>query len=249
MTKLPLLGLAAAAALASGLAIAQVGAQVVEGLDLGAIQRRAEAASADAEAFANEVKSRGDALREEAKVTAEGGNANLQRAAAAASADPNTTVDLEAMVKGIGATSETGAAPQLIVFVSLSMPPEALKPLLRGVAQAGGVAVFQGFPNNSVKAFTAGLARVIDTQGEYRAVGIDPRLFRAFHVTSVPAIVAVSSDFDLCDGFQCSTQVPAHDRIGGNVTLKYALETFVDGRGPGAAVAAAALKRLSGAGG
>ena len=228
---------------ASGLALAQV----VDGLDLGAIQRRAEAASSDAEAFANEVKSRGDALKQEAQDTAAAGEANLQRAAAAAKDDPQSPIDLEAMVKGIGSTHEAGAAPQLIVFVSLSMPPEALKPLLRDVARAGGVAVFQGFPNNSVKAFTAGLSRVIDGQDEVRAVGIDPRLFRAFHVSQVPAIVAVSSDFDLCDGFACTTQVPAHDRLAGNVTLKYALETFAEGHGPGAPVAAAALKRLDAA--
>lgn len=245
MKKLALFGMIGAAVFGSAIAIAQV----VDGLDIGAIGKRADAASADADAFANQVKARGDALREEAKQTADGGNANLQRAAAAASADPNAAVDLEAMVKGIGAKDEAGAAPQLIVFVSLSMPPEALKPLLQDVSRAGGIAVFQGFPNNSVKAFTAGLAKVIDDQSGFRAVGIDPRLFRAFHVTAVPAIVAVSSDFDVCDGFQCTSQVPAHDRISGNITLKYALETFVDGRGPGAPVAAQALKRLNGAGG
>jgi conjugal transfer pilus assembly protein TrbC len=231
----------------SGSAIAI--AQVVDGLDLGAIQRRADAAAGDAQAFADQVKARGDAMRAEARQTVEGGNANLQRAAAAASADPNAVVDLEAMVKGIGAKDEAGEAPQLIVFVSLSMPPESLKPLLHDVSRAGGVAVFQGFPGNSVKAFTAGLAKVLDDKAGYRAIGIDPRLFRAFHVTSVPAIVAVSSDFDVCDGFNCTTQVPAYDRISGNVTLKYALETFADGHGPGAAVATQALKHLGEVGG
>jgi conjugal transfer pilus assembly protein TrbC len=128
------------------------------------------------------------------------------------------------------------------------MPSESLKPLLRDISRSGGIAVFQGFPHNSVKEFTAGLAKVLDDKAAYRAVGIDPRLFRAFNVTSVPAIVAVSSDFDVCDGFNCTTQVPAHDRISGNLTLKYALETFADGHGPGAAVATQALKRLDEAG-
>ena len=240
MTKMLLIGAAVLAFGGSAIAIAQV----VDGLDIGAIQRRGAAAEAEAQAFADQVKSRGDAMREDARQTAEGGNANLQRAAALASADPRAVVDLEAMVKGMGAKDEAGSAPQLIVFVSLSMPPESLKPLLRDVSRAGGVAVFQGFPDNSVKAFTAGLAKVLDDKETHRAIGIDPRLFRAFNVTTVPQIVAVSSDFDVCDGFNCATQVPTHDRISGNVTLQYALETFAEGHGPGAAVAAVALKRL-----
>ena len=76
------------------------------------------------------------------------------------------------------------------------------------------------------------------------ALGVDPRLFRAFNVTRVPQIVAVSSDFDLCDGFHCTTQLPPHDRMMGNVTLRYALETFAQGHGPGAPVAAHALQAL-----
>lgn len=220
-------------------------AQVVEGLDIGAIQRRATAASDDATAFVNQVKSRGDAMRAEAKDTADAGHANLERLAAASSADRNAPIDVDAMVKGIGVKDEAGRAPPLIVFVSLSMPPESLKPLLHDISRAGGVAVFQGFPGNSVKAFVQGLSKVIDDKAEYRAIGVDPRLFRAFHVTSVPAMVAVSTDFDVCDGFDCQTATPPHDRLQGNVTLKYALETFVDGRGPGAAVAAHALANLA----
>lgn len=240
MKKIALITGGALALFGSAVAIAQV----VDGLDIGAIQRRGSAAEVEAQAFADQVKSRGDAMREDAKQTAEGGNANLQRAAALASADPKAVVDLEAMVKGIGAKDEAGEAPQLIVFVSLSMPPESLKPLLKDVNRAGGAAVFQGFPNNSVKAFTAGLAKVLDDKDTHRAIGIDPRLFRAFNVQTVPQIVAVSSDFDVCDGFNCATKVPTHDRIMGNVTLQYALETFADGRGPGASVAAVALRRL-----
>ena len=244
MNRMLLVGAGAVTLCVSAIALGQV----VDGLDIGALQRKAEASAADAQAFADQVKARGDAMREEARGTAEGGNANLQRAAAAASADPASPVDLEAMVKGIGARDEAGEAPQLIVFVSLSMPPEALKPLLQDVSRAGGVAVFQGFPHNSVKEFTAGLGRVLDDKAAYRAVGIDPRLFRAFNVRSVPQIVAVSSDFDVCDGFSCTTRLPAHDTISGNVTLGYALETFAGGGGPGASVAALALKRLKASG-
>jgi conjugal transfer pilus assembly protein TrbC len=76
------------------------------------------------------------------------------------------------------------------------------------------------------------------------SIGIDPRLFRAFDVQAVPTYVAVSSDFDLCAGFSCQTKVPPYDRMTGNVTVEYALSSFVDGRGPGARVAAVGLSNL-----
>ena len=230
---------------AATLGVSAIGlAQVVDGLDLKAVQARGDAAEAEAKAFAELVKSRGDAMRAEAQDTVVAGQVNLSRVAAASKGDQGAVVDLDAMVKGADFRSEAGQAPQLIVFVSLSMPPESLKPLLRDVSRAGGIAVFQGFPGNSVKAFGQGLAKVVDNQGESRAFGIDPRLFRAFNVTSVPQIIAVSSDFDLCDGFHCTTKAPPHDRMMGNVTLRYALETFAQGGGPGAGVAAHALKAL-----
>ena len=75
-------------------------------------------------------------------------------------------------------------------------------------------------------------------------VGIDPRLFRAFGIETVPTYVVTSSDFDLCDGFDCRTQVPPHDRMSGNVSAAYALETFARGGGPGALLAAQHLARL-----
>jgi conjugal transfer pilus assembly protein TrbC len=95
-----------------------------------------------------------------------------------------------------------------------------------------------------MKAFQQGLARVLDQGQETKSIGIDPRLFRAFNVTSVPAFVVVTSDFDLCDGFDCKTVAPPHDRMSGNVTVRYALEAMATGGGPGARIAATALKQL-----
>ena len=60
--------------------------------------------------------------------------------------------------------------------------------------------------------------------------------------------IAVSSDFDLCAGFSCKSDVPAYDRMTGNVTLRYVLETFVEARGPGAGVAGVALRNMAKAG-
>lgn len=227
-------------------AVTAVVAQTVEGLDIGAISRRADAGSEDAARFVAEVSRRGEALRDEAQDAAARGDANLARQAVSErTGKPTGGVDFDAMIKGIAGGGDTGQAPQLIVFASLSMPPEVLRPLLADTSKAGGIVVFQGFPNNSVKAFSEGLSRVIDKGDKLEGIGIDPRLFRAFHVRAVPTYVAVSSDFDLCDGLTCTTQTPPHDMMSGNVTLRYVLESFAGGGGPGALVAKSALKSLN----
>jgi conjugal transfer pilus assembly protein TrbC len=158
---------------------------------------------------------------------------------------PAGPVDFDEIVNGaaINATAKGGEAPQFIVFASLSMPEASLKQLVRDTASAGGVVVFRGFPNNSAKEFVARIGKVVE-QGQFASIGIDPRLFRAFDIQAVPTYVTVSSDFDLCAGFSCQTKVPPYDRMTGNVTVEYALSTFVDGNGPGARVAAVALSSL-----
>jgi conjugal transfer pilus assembly protein TrbC len=143
------------------------------------------------------------------------------------------------------ATEGMGEAPRFIAFASTAMPPAALRQMIDDVTRAGGVVVFRGLPQNSAKALTAALARVAREGEQLDGVGIDPRLFRAFAVEAVPAYVVTTSDFDLCDGFDCQTQVPPHDRMAGNVTVQHALETFASGGGPGARIAAQHLARLT----
>lgn len=124
------------------------------------------------------------------------------------------------------------------------MPPEALKAMMTDVPRAGGVVVFRGLTQGSARAMTAALARVLAPGERHDGIGIDPRLFRAFKVETVPAYVVASSDFDLCDGFDCTTSAPPFDRISGNVTAAYALETIAGGGGPGAKIAAQYRARL-----
>ncbi len=62
----------------------------------------------------------------------------------------------------------------------------------------------------------------------------------------VPTYVAVSSNFEPCDQLECVSEVPAFDRISGNVSVEFVLETFADANGAGAPVARTALKNLRG---
>jgi len=96
-----------------------------------------------------------------------------------------------------------------------------------------------------MKAFSAMLGKVVTDKDQLSNVGIDPRLFRAFNVEAVPTYVAVSTVFDLCSGLNCTTSVPTHDKITGNVSIRNVLDTFVAAHGPGAGVASVALRNLS----
>jgi len=237
-------GSAAIVAIASVTALL---AQTVDGVDVQAIKQRSADLQADAEAFVNQVKDRGDAFREDAAQSRDAGMANMQRVAKTElPKGPDGPVDFDEIVQGASSNlaAGKGEAPQFIVFASLSMPPQSLKQLIGDTAKAGGVVVFRGFPNNSMKEFATRLGKIVDRQDDFANVGIDPRLFRAFDVRAVPTYVAVSSDFDLCAGFSCQTKVPPYDRMIGNVRVEYALEQFSEGNGPGARVAAVGLANL-----
>jgi conjugal transfer pilus assembly protein TrbC len=241
------------ASLSTLAAVAGAAAQTaVPDLDLAAIRARASAGASDADALSANARARAEALAGEARTSTGEAEAHARRYAreAAASAKPDgpSTFDFDRMVADAGAmTSEgMGEAPRFIAFASLSMPPAALRAMIDEVTKAGGVVALRGLPAGSAKALTAALAKVGRAGEQLDGVGIDPRLFRAFGIEAVPTYVVSSSDFDLCDGFDCRTQVPPHDRMSGNVSAAYALETFARGGGPGALLAARHLARLEG---
>jgi conjugal transfer pilus assembly protein TrbC len=245
----PLIVVGAALALAS---VSAVLAQTVDGLDLGAIRARSAEQAADARALSVEVARRAEDFREDAQ---EVEKASLARVKALDPASlprgPAGAVNFDEIVSAASQnlSDKRGQAPLFMVFVSLSMPDQALKPIIRDVSQAGGIVVFRGFPGNSAKQFVARLSKVVDEQSQFASIGIDPRLFRAFDVTAVPTYVVASTDFDLCDGLACKTTTPPHDAMSGNVSVNYALSTLADDAGPGALVARTALRNLEGPGG
>ncbi len=246
MRKTPLVIAAVA-----GLVAIQALGQTAGGLDIDAIKRRSEAMADDAKTFADQVKNRGEAFRQDAAQVRVQGEDNMARLAKAdLPANGSGAFDFDEIIKGAGANiaGSKSSAPQFIAFASLSMPPDALRQLIADTTKAGGVVVFRGFPNNSMKQFSAMMTKVVKSQDELSNVGVDPRLFRAFNVQAVPTYIAVSSDFDLCSGFSCQSQVPPYDRMVGNVTVRYVLDSFAAAKGPGAGVASVALRNMGRAG-
>lgn len=227
-----------------GLALAQ---SAPDDLDLDAIRARASQHAGDAEALATAVRERADVLADDARSTQDAAQAN--RAAYARSVGPDLTnhaLDFDAMVRAHGQAEAAalGEGPRFIAFVSLSMPPEALKALVRDMGRAGGVTVLRGFPQGDSEGFKKRLATIWTDGSEAGSLGIDPRLFRAFAIEAAPSFVMLSTDFSPCDGFDCTSAVPPHDRIAGNVSVGHVLETFAGGGGPGAALARLHLARL-----
>ena len=242
------MGLAAASALAGA------AAQTHEPeLDLAAIRAKAQSGAGEAEALAAAARTRAKAVLDQADATALQARAHGEeyaRAVPIAAAQPSDPVfDFDQMVAAAGtaAKGNLGEAPRFIAFASLSMPPQALRDMITRVNAAGGVVALRGFPAGSAKVLTEALGKVALDQEQMGSVGIDPRLFRAFNVTAVPTYVVASTDFDLCDGFDCQTQVPPHDRLSGNVNADFALETIARGGGPAARMASQYLARLKGA--
>jgi conjugal transfer pilus assembly protein TrbC len=217
-------------------------------IDLASIRARGADQTAEAEALAASARERAKQVTSDASESAEAGKANGRRYAGTAHspASGDTTFDFDRMVADAGdmAKDGLGEAPRFIAFASLSMPTQALRQMMDDVTRAGGVVVFRGLTQGSVKVMTEALGKVLKPGKRMDGVGIDPRLFRAFAVSEVPAYVVTASDFDLCSGFDCTSAVPPYDRMNGNVTAEYALRTFAEGGGPGARIAAQHLARL-----
>ena len=242
------------ACLTAASALAGAAAQTIEPeLDLAAIRAKAQSGAGEAEALAEAARTRAKAVMDQADATADQakahGEANARTAPtpAAHTSDPIFDFDQMVAAAGTAAKGNLGEAPRFIAFASLSMPPAALRDMITRVNAAGGVVALRGFPAGSAKVLTEALRKVALDHEKMGSVGIDPRLFRAFNVTAVPTYVVASTDFDLCDGFDCQTQVPPHDRLSGNVTADFALETIARGGGPAARMASQYLARLKGA--
>lgn len=220
------------------------------GIDLASIRERAADQTSEADALAASARERAQQVTSEAEGSAEAGKANGRRYAGALPRPKagDTSFDFDRMVADAGdmAKDGLGEAPRFIAFASFSMPPQALRQMMDDVTRAGGVVVFRGLTKGSAKVMTEALGKVLKPGERMNGAGIDPRLFRAFSVTEVPAYVVTASDFDLCSGFDCTSAVPPYDRMNGNVTAEYALRTFSEGGGPGARIAAQHLARLQG---
>lgn len=227
-------------------------AQTLPDLDLSHIARQAEAVDGATQAFVRQLLERipnGYGPAQKVAEQAQAHQVSAPKALLAAGLGEDLAEAMQAPgLPGVGedaAKSGLSGGPALLAFASTSMPAEALERLIADVTKAGGTVVFRGFATEGSKGFLEALRKAVP-EGSGARVMIDPRLFRAYGIEDVPTYVAASSSFPLCDGLDCTSVPTPHDRIAGNVTTRYALETFVAGKGPGAQGAARALQLLTG---
>ncbi len=148
-----------------------------------------------------------------------------------------TAVDLEALAKGYAASTDPmnaapamSSGPQLLIFVSFSMPPATLQRLVDQAAKSHASLVLRGFVNGSLRDTVARVQALIGTRQV--AFQIDPQAFDRFSVSHTPTFVLVheGSQAQPCSAGRC-LPADAFAATAGDVSLDYALE-FIERSAP-----------------
>ena len=134
----------------------------------------------------------------------------------------------------------TSPTAEVLVFTSLAVPAASWQAAARDAARAGATLVLRGVVQESLPATARRVAARLG--GADAGVAIDPRLFRLFGVTRVPAVVVVPGGVPPCRSRGCAADPPPpHDRVSGNLSLAAALEAIA---AEGTVARAAARRRL-----
>ena len=140
--------------------------------------------------------------------------------------------------------SGRAGGPEVIVFMSLSAPAESWRQWSREAARIGAPLVLRGFGPDGLQAAVKRIGAYLDRKG---GAAIDPRLFRLFDITVIPAVAVVPGGVPPCRSRRClSDAAPPHDRVAGNIGLRAALEAIAAEGGPGQAAARRQLAALRG---
>ena len=137
------------------------------------------------------------------------------------------------------------ATAEILVFTSLSVPAAAWRQWLQDAARVGAPLVLRGVGEGGLRA----TAREIGARlgGAEAGVAIDPRLFRLFGVTRVPAVVVVPGGVPPCRSRGCMNDpAPPHDLVTGNIGLAAALEAVGEEGSAARDAARGHLRRLRG---
>jgi type-F conjugative transfer system pilin assembly protein TrbC len=101
--------------------------------------------------------------------------------------------------------------PNLLVFVSFSIPDETLLAIAEEVNQNDGVLVLRGMPENNFKILAKHLL-TLKEKGLTASLQINPKLFQEYEISKVPTFVMRGKK-----GF---------DKVSGNISLEHAMGLF-----------------------
>ncbi len=132
---------------------------------------------------------------------------------------------------------------EILIFTSLSVPAASWRQWAREAARTGAPLVLRGVGEGGLPATAKKIGARLG--GAEAGVAIDPRLFRLFGVTRVPAVVVVPGGVPPCRSRGCADDpAPPHDRVTGNIGLAAALQVVADEGAVGRDAAESHLERL-----
>ena len=137
------------------------------------------------------------------------------------------------------------ATAEILVFTSLSVPAASWQQWANEAASLGVPLVLRGVGEGGLRATVKQIGARLG--GAEAGVAIDPRLFRLFGVTRVPAVVVVPGGVPVCRSRGCADDsAPPHDRVSGNIGLVAALQAIAEEGNAGPELARRHLQRLHG---
>ena len=143
-----------------------------------------------------------------------------------------------------GSLSTPARGPEVIVFMSLSVPEASWREWSLEAARAGVPLVLRGLVPEGLKAT---VKRVGALLAEGAGAAIDPRPFRLFGIEVIPAVAVVPGGVPPCKSRGCAADpAPPHDRVRGNIGLEAALRIIAEEGGPGRETARRHLAKLRG---
>ena len=144
-----------------------------------------------------------------------------------------------------GDAAGRGGTAEVLIFTSLSVPAASWRQWARDAARTGAPLVLRGVGEGGLPETAKAIGERLG--GAEAGVAIDPRLFRLFGVTRVPAVVVVPGGAPACRSRGCAEDAaPPHDRIVGNIGLVAALEAVAFEGDAGRDIARGHLERLRG---
>ena len=99
---------------------------------------------------------------------------------------------------------------EVLVFMSLAVPPASWRQWSRDAARAGAPIVVRGIGQDGLQAFAGRIGERLG--GSNAGAAIDPRLFRLFGIGRVPAVAVVPGGVPPCASRGCGDDPPSAPR-------------------------------------
>ena len=132
---------------------------------------------------------------------------------------------------------------EVLIFTSLSVPAASWRQWAHEAEKTAAPLVLRGVGEGGLRETVKEIGKRLG--GAQTGVAIDPRLFRLFGVTRVPAVVVVPGGVTPCRSRGCAEdQAPPHDLVTGNTGLAAALQAVADEGAVGRDVARSYVERL-----